>query len=294
MSKNNKWVNILGNGCSTFISPQNGLIAIECLVCNHVIYCNISYNCVVAPLWRFSSHGVFDTFSPQLIFPLGLTRNAMAPSSRNDPLCPHLPLFSIPLFLSISSVSLGPLSLPVENTHLYIFTHTAASLYCTRFFPATRCYAFMRYRRFYFSAFFFFLLPLHWLPCGEDRGAILCRVTSAGCPPLFKIFIHKLPGAFYSTSNSSPTGEALSWRIQIGERGEKKGGATSEGLLNEIKLNIYVLIITLLMSLFCFFLEEIASTQVLRTVQVVLHLFFVEQLFIILEKVQRQGVTSPD
>lgn len=115
-----------------------------------------------------------------------------------------------------------------KHSLIYIYTHSSVAVVHS-LFPSNTMLCFYEIPEVLFFSFFFFLLPLHWLPCGEDRGAILCRVTSAGCPPLFKIFIHKLPGAFYSTSNSSPTGEALSWRIQIGERGEKKGRCHKRG-----------------------------------------------------------------
>lgn len=139
----------------------------------------------------------------------------------------------VALFLSVSSISLGSLSLPAENTHLYIFTHTGAFLYCTRLFAATWCnVAFMRYRRFYFPFFsnFFFATCCRMTDCLVERTEKPFCVPLPLPDPPFKIFIHKLPGAFYSTSNTRPTGEALSWRIQIGEK--KRGVATSAGLLN--------------------------------------------------------------
>lgn len=104
----------------------------------------------------------------------------------------------------------------------------------------------------FFSFFFFFATR-----CRRMTDCLVERTEKPFCVPLpppdppFKIFIHKLPGAFYSTSNIRPTGEALSRRIQIGEK--STGGAMSEALLNKTTLNIYALHILLIYSFIVFF-----------------------------------------
>lgn len=49
-----------------------------------------------------------------------------------------------------------------------------------------------------------------WLPCGEDRGTILCPATSLN--PFWNIH-SETPGAFYSTSNIRPKGKTRCWCI---------------------------------------------------------------------------------
>lgn len=101
--------------------------------------------------------------------------------------------------------------------------------------------------------FFFFATRCRMTDCLVERTEKPFCVPLPPPDPPFKIFIHKLPGAFYSTSNIRPTGEALSRRIQIGEK--KTGGATSEAPSNETTPNIHVPDILLMDSFVVCFLE---------------------------------------
>lgn len=101
------------------------------------------------------------------------------------PLCPHVPLFFIPLLFFCPSAPY-PLGLFLSRlkTLTYIYLHTQERS-CTALAFSQQLDAMLLLwdtGGFIFLFFFCDLLPHDWLPCAEDRGAILCPVASAGSP----------------------------------------------------------------------------------------------------------------
>lgn len=98
---------------------------------------------------------------------------------------PHVPLFSISLLFFCPSAPSPPgLFLSPLKTLTYIYLHTQERSCPAPAFSQQCDAALLLWDTRGFMLFFFFCdpLPHDWLPCGEDREAILCPVASAGSP----------------------------------------------------------------------------------------------------------------